>query len=155
MCQGATNKPKKKLTFLLLLLGTVASSQVAGSGAALAQIHKRLTRSHGNPIVFIGYVSRLGPVYQEACKEAVNQEVDFTISRLLLGNYSDSVLHTGYINCTRRPLPSPPFTLHATVIVYCEPTTSMACLTPVEFSQERLNQIESWIEARSRRITPR
>src|SRR6266852_5913480 len=37
------------------------------------------------PRVFIGEISQLGPVYQGVCKEAVDQDVEFTISRLLWG----------------------------------------------------------------------
>jgi hypothetical protein len=116
-------KPTLKRALLLLVVFAVElKSQSVSTTDVLAQTHKRLTsfekRTYHNPIVFTGEISHLGPIYQGPCKGAVNQEVDFTISRMLLGNHPVSIVHTGYINCTRRPLPSPPFGLHAKVIVY-------------------------------------
>jgi len=35
---------------------------------------------------------------------------------------TDSVAQTSYINCSNQSLSSPPFTLHARVIVYCSET---------------------------------
>jgi len=138
---------------LILLLWTPAlSSQAAHDDSVLDKIHKRLSSSetltYHNPIVFVGEISQLGPVYQGVCKEAVNQDVEFTISRLLFGDYPDSLVRTGYVNCTWKPLPSPPFALHARVIVYGEQFHhSVQCLDPVEFTDERLKKIESWIAA--------
>lgn len=139
--------------YLIPLLWTSALSlQPVHDDSALDKIHKRLassaTLTYHNPIVFVGEISQQGPVYQGVCKEAVNQDVEFKISHLLFGDYPDFVLRTGYVNCSWKPLPSPPFTLHATGIVYCEQFDhSVQCLDPVEFSDERLKKIESWIAA--------
>src|SRR6185437_12463701 len=74
------------------------------------------------------------------------------ICRLLFGQFSEKVLHTGFLNCTRRGLPSPPFTMRGTVIVYCEQLHFPGCLTPVEFSEERLKEVEGWIAAIPREL---
>ena len=126
-------------------------AQLEGNEADLEKIHRRLTNverlTYHKPMVFIGEISALGPIFQGVCKSAVNQRVDFAISRLLFGQFSENVMHAGFINCTRQPLPSPPFTLHGTVIVYCEQLNFRSCLTPVEFSEERQRKVEGWIAA--------
>jgi hypothetical protein len=126
-------------------------AQAEGNEAALEKIHRRLTNverlKFHKPVIFVGGITALGPVFQGVCKSAVNESVDFTISRLLFGQFPEKVMHAGFINCTRQPLPSPPFTLHATVIVYCEQLNFPGCLTPVEFSEEREKKVEGWIAA--------
>lgn len=133
------------------LPNTALHAQVEGNDAALEKIHRQLTNverlKYHKPVVFIAEISALGPVFQGVCKSAVNQSVDFTISRLLFGQFPDKVMHAGFINCTWQPLPSPPFTLHSTVIVYCEQVNFSRCLTPVEFSEERQKKVEGWIAA--------
>jgi hypothetical protein len=119
--------------------------------AALEKIHRRLTNverlKYHKPIVFVAEISALGPVYQGVCKSPVAESVDFTISRLLFGQFPEKVMHAGFNNCTWQPLASPPFTLHGTVIVYCEQLNFPGCLTPVEFSEERQKKVEGWIAA--------
>jgi hypothetical protein len=126
-------------------------AQMEDNEATLEKIHHRLTNAeklkYHKPLVFLGEINAFGPVFQGVCKSAVNQSVEFTISRVLFGQFSQKVMRTGFINCTRQPLPSPPFTLHATVIVYCERLNFGGCLTPVEFSEERQKQVEGWIAA--------
>jgi hypothetical protein len=143
--------PYFALCLCCLLPNPTLHAQVEGNDAALEKIHRRLTnverlKSH-KPIVFVADISALGPVFQGVCKSPVNENVDLTISRLLFGHFSEQVMHTGFINCTRQPLPSPPFTLHGTVIVYCEQLDFPGCLTPVEFSEERQKKVEGWIAA--------
>jgi hypothetical protein len=137
------------LCFLLPSRGLRA--HVEGNDEALEKIYRRLTNverlKFHKPVIFVGEITALGPVFQGVCKSAVNESVDFTISRLLFGQFPEKVMHAGFINCTRQPLPSPPFTLHATVIVYCEQLNFSGCLTPVEFSQERRKTVERWIAA--------
>lgn len=126
-------------------------AQVEENNGALERIHQRLTNveklSYHKPIVFVGEITALGPVFQGVCKSAVSQRVDFTISRLLFGKFSGTVVHAGYINCTTRPLPSPPFTLHALLVVYCEQRRALTCLTPAQFTEERQRTVETWIAA--------
>ncbi len=126
-------------------------AQVEQSDAVLQKIHQRLKSveklSYHKPIVFVGEITALGAVYQGPCKEAVNESVDFAVSRLLFGKFSETVVHAGYINCTMRPLPSPPFTVGARVIVYCERFHFLSCLTPVESTEERQRTVEAWIAA--------
>jgi hypothetical protein len=134
---------------LCLLPNPSLHAQVEGSDAALEKIHRRLTnverlKDH-KPIVFVGEISRQGPLFRGVCKSAVDESVDFTISRLLFGQFPEKVMQAGFINCTGQPLPSPPFTLHGTVIVYCELSNFPGCLTPVEFSEERQKKVEGWI----------
>ncbi len=155
---GAILTQKMKLALLPLFLlcavagGAQAPQQQAPSDDdVLAQMQKRLATgeklTYHKPMVFVGEISNLGPVFHGVCKEAVSQAVDFTISSLLWGDHPDSVVHTGYINCTWQPLPSPPFTLHAKVIVYCEQIHTVQCLNPVAFTDERVSRVESWIRA--------
>ncbi len=104
-------------------------------------------RPYTNPLLFVGEVSALGPVYQEVCKEAVNQIVDFSVSELLLGDLSEDSFQYGYPNCTRQPLPSPPFTLHSQIILYCHHQHN--CFEPVPLTTERLQTLRAWVvEAR-------
>jgi hypothetical protein len=139
------------LCLCCLLPNPSLHAQVEGDDAALEKIHRRLTNverlKYHKPIVFVGEISALGPVFRGVCKSAVNESVDFTISRLLFGQFPEKVMHAGFINCTWQPLPSPPFTLHGTVIVYCEQLNFPGCLTPVEFSEERQKKVEGWIAA--------
>ncbi len=139
------------LSLCCLLPNPRLHAQVEGNDAALEKIHRRLANverleSH-KPIVFVAEISALGPVFRGVCKSAVNESVDFTISRLLFGQFPEKVMHAGFVNCTWQPLPSPPFTLHANVIVYCEQFHFGGCLTPVEFSEERQKKVEGWIAA--------
>src|ERR1700680_1079164 len=91
------------LGLILLLWTSALSSQAAHDDSVLDKIHKRLASSekltYHKPIVFIAKISQLGPVPQGICKSAIAQEVEFTISRPLFGDYSDFVLGTGYVNC--------------------------------------------------------
>ena len=94
------------------------------SERAFAQIHEYLkgdirARTFSSPLLFVGEIVALGPVFQGVCKQAVNQTVDFRVSELLLGDLSGETFQNAYPNCTRQPLPSPPFALLASVILYC------------------------------------
>jgi hypothetical protein len=133
------------------LWSAILFAQIEQDNSVLQKIHQRLTNkeklTYHKPVVFIGEITSLGPVFQGPCKSAVNQEVDFSLSRLLFGKFSDPVVHAGYINCTMQPLPSPPFTLHARVIVYCEQPHFMNCLQPLPFTEEQQKTIETWIAA--------
>ncbi len=117
-----------------------------------AQIHEYLNgdikaRPFTSPLLFVGEITSLGPVYQGVCKEAVNQTVDFSVTELLLGDLSEDAFHYGYPNCTRQPLPSPPFSLHAPVILYCH--HHHLCFHPVPATPERVKAIRAWMtEAR-------
>ena len=88
------------------------------------------------PTVFIGEISQLGPVYQGVCKEAVDQDVEFTISRLLGGDHPDSLVRTRYANCGTETPSIAAIHTHARVIVYCEQVPWLTCLAPVEFTDE-------------------
>lgn len=149
---GYNDKVGMNLTPLLVfLLWTIPlCAQTARNNAVLAEIHKRLTSSekltYHSPFLFVGEISRLGPVPQVICKQAVNQEVEFAISQLLFGGHPEAFVRTGYVNCAWQTFPSPPFTLHAKLIVYCERFHhSLTCLTPAEFTNEPLRKVKSWI----------
>jgi hypothetical protein len=122
----------------------------------LTDIHKRLMipgyeeRHDHDRILFIGEITALGGVKPPyvPCKSAINQSVDYTILETLLGDPPEPTVHTGYVNCTGEPLPSPPYTLHNKVIVYCFHNMSgkfFKCLAPVAFTDERLRKVKSWI----------
>jgi hypothetical protein len=134
-----------------LFCSAVPYAQVPQNDVVLAKIQQRLTSTekltYHKPIVYVGEITALGPVFQGVCKSVVNQSVDFTLSHLLFGRFAGTEVHTGYINCTTQPLPSPPFTLHTPVIVYCEQFNSLTCLTPVQFTEERPRTIQGWIAA--------
>lgn len=139
------------LSLCCLLCSAALPAQVPQNDTVLEKIHKGLTNAeklrYHRPIVFVGEITALGPVFQGPCKEAVNENVDFAISRLLFGKFAGTVLHAGYINCTTRPLPSPPFALHALVIVSCDLRPALTCLTPVLFTEKRQRTLEAWIAA--------
>ncbi len=79
------------LCLCCLLPNSSLHAQVEGNDAALEKIHRRLTNverlKYHKPIVFVGEISALGPVFRGVCKSAVNESVDFTISRLLFGQF--------------------------------------------------------------------
>jgi hypothetical protein len=139
------------LTLLLLLTVLRLGAQ---DETVLSDIRKRLrtpgidARHDHDRFLFVGEILALGPVFQGVCKSGVVQSVDYGVGDILLGDPPDSVVHTGYINCTRQPLPSPPYTLRAKVIVYCfHNMRSLHCLVPVAFNESRLKKIKSWIAA--------
>jgi len=138
------------LTLCCWLCTVGLHAQADQSDAVLGQIHQRLTNieklSYHRPIVFVGEITALGPVFQGVCKSVAGQSVEFSVSRPLFGRFSETVVHAGYLNCTRQPLP-PPFMLHASVIVYCEQFHVLTCLTPVPFTEDRQRTVEAWIAA--------
>lgn len=150
------------ISLCLLLTVAVADPLHALEGdwftesTVLRKIHHMLLRANTpQAFIFIGEIERLGPVFQGICKEGVDEEIDFTVSTVVWGEYSDSTVHTGYINCDQKPLPSPPFTLHAKVIVYCDGRISprdhrrfQQCVVPLIFSEAKLRRIKSWLPPR-------
>jgi hypothetical protein len=148
-----TAQDKRKIRWPVFAIGLLWAATLAAQPVqhddVLAEMHKRLTTpeksNYHHPLVFVGGIAELGPVFHGPCKSAVNQEVVFLVSRVLFGNDPGPRLETGYINCTTVPLPSPPFTLHAKVVVYCEQQfKAWRCLTPVVFTEEDLRKVESW-----------
>jgi hypothetical protein len=141
---------------LLALISFLAVPRViAQDESVLSDIHKRLmtpgyeARHDHDRILFVGEITALGAVNPYAvCKAAILQSVDYTILDALLGDPPEPIVHTGYVNCTRESLPSPPYTLHARVLVYCFHNMSgkmFKCLTPVAFTDDRLKKVKSWI----------
>jgi len=128
---------------------------IAQDESVLSNIHKRLmipgyeARHDHDRILFVGEITALGAVNAYAvCKAAIGQSVDYTISDTLLGDPPEPIVQTAYGNCTRESLPSPPYTLHARVIVYCFHNMSgkrFLCLAPVAFTGARLKKVKSWI----------
>jgi hypothetical protein len=113
------------------------------------QIHEYLkgdikSRTFSSPLLFMGQIVALGPVFYGVCKEAVNQTVDFAVTELLLGELSSDTFQYAYPNCTRHPLPSPPFSQLAQVILYCH--HRHLCFQPVPATPERVEAIHAWIE---------
>ena len=135
-------------SFLLGHLASAQFGQVTDSNAAMTNIRKLLLgssrRTYNQPLLFVGVIEAFGPIYMGACKEAVEERVDFRIQSVIWGEHPGLQVRAAYINCTQRPLPAPPFTLNERVIVYCEQVPSLKCLTPVEFSEQRLAAIKSW-----------
>jgi hypothetical protein len=134
--------------FVLCHLVLAQFGQVTDGNAAMTNIRKQLlsasTRTYNKPFLFVGVIGAFGPIYMGVCKEAVDEDVEFKIESIILGEMQGSQLRTSYINCTQRPLPDPPFKLNGRVIVYCVQVPSLKCLAPVEFSEEHLAAIKSW-----------
>jgi hypothetical protein len=134
----------------LLLSGNLRAQD--RSDRVFGQIHEYLkgdikARTSSSPLLFVGEITGLGPVFDGVCKSAVGQTVDFAVNELLLGDISEDTFHNSYVNCTRQPLPSPPFTLHAQVILYCH--RDRVCFEPVPATAERVKTIRLWMaEAR-------
>jgi hypothetical protein len=147
---------RKFAPILFALISILAVPRViAQDESVLSDIHKRLmtpgyeARHDHERIVFVGEITALGAVNPNAvCKAAIFQSVDYSILDALLGVTAEPIVHTGYVNCTREPLPSPPYTLHARVIVYCFHNASgkmLKCLAPVAYTDDRLKKVKSWI----------
>jgi hypothetical protein len=144
-------KKNYSLPLFALILFLAVPGLIAQDESVLSNIHKRLStpgyesRHDHDRMLFVGEVIALGPVFQGVCKSAVAQSVDFSVSEILLGDPPEPTVHAAYTNCTRVPLPSPPFTLHAKVIVYCFHNVGFKCLAPVTFTDDRLKKVRSWI----------
>jgi len=145
--------PRALFSVVLLCAALCASLRAQDdSERTLGQVYKYLTRDlksryFANPLLFVGEITALGPVFHGVCKSAVNQTVDFSVSELLLGDLNDDTFHYGYPNCTLQPLPSPPFTLHAQVILFCHHHN--LCEQPIPATAERLAKVRAWMaEAR-------
>lgn len=130
----------------------------------LARAHQRLLKVERfispKPFLFVGEIIRLGPHCPWArgmcvCRAAIEDDVDFAIDHLILGEHPDTLVHTRYVNCSpspSSPLPSPPFTLHQKLIVYCEQQPGFVrCFDPVKLTDKRLKKVEAWIAAIPRR----
>ena len=151
-------RPQKTVAFFILvasmlMLARAAQTQTAADDEhVLGVIHTRLMEpnriTYNHPIIFVARIARLGPVFQGVCKTGVGEDVDFSVAHLLMGDFGGTTVHASYINCTQGPLPSPPFTLSARVIAYCEePHQTQLCLNPVPYTLEREQLIQSWIDA--------
>jgi hypothetical protein len=105
--------------------------------------HDLKSRVYSAPLLFVGEINAMGPVFHGVCKSAVNQTVDFAVKELLLGEFPDDTFHYGYPNCTLQPLPAPPFVLHAQVIVFCHHHN--LCRWPVPATAERLEKVRMWM----------
>jgi hypothetical protein len=148
-------KQNYSVLLLALISFLVVPTLIAQDDTVLADIYRRLmtpgyeARHDHDRILFIGGITALGGVNPHVpCKSAILQSVDYAISEALLGEPPEPTVHTGYVNCTGESLPSPPYTLHAKVIVYCFHNMSgkfFKCLAPVAFTDERLKKVKSWI----------
>jgi hypothetical protein len=145
----------KPTVIVALICGLAASGAAGQDDSVLADIHRRLmtpgyeARHDHNRILFVGEITALGSVNRYAvCKAAILESVDYAIADTLFGEPPEQTVHTGYVNCTGAALPSPPYTLHAKVIVYCFHNmsgTNFKCLAPVPFTDARLKKVKSWI----------
>lgn len=108
----------------------------------------RESRAFASPLLFVGEIVALGPVFQGVCKAAVKQEVDFAVSELLLGDLPSDTFHYGYPNCTRHPLPSPPFALLSRVILFCH--HRHLCEQPLPATPEHLAKVRAWLDEAKR-----
>ena len=120
--------------------------------SVLGDIHKRLqtrgieARHDYDRTLFVAEIVGFGPVYQGVCKTAVSESVDFRLTTVLLGKPPQPFVRADYVNCSRLPLPSPLFTLHSSVIVYCfQNMRTLKCLDPVTSSEQRIRTVKRWI----------
>jgi hypothetical protein len=136
--------------FALILFGArAASSQLAGDAHVLAVIHRNLADpnvvTYNGPVVFVGDITRFGPIFQGVCKEAVNEDVDYEVWQWIYGGGQRTKILASYINCTHQQLPAPPFTPGANLIVYCErPHGTFECLNPIPASDANLQKVQQW-----------
>jgi hypothetical protein len=118
-----------------------------------AEVSGASGHAHYDSVLFVGEISKFGPVpHVLVCKQAVSQTVEFSVSELLRGSPRNANVETSYVNCENQPLPSPPFTLHAKVIVYCYGAHAdrwQRCVTPVPATEERLREARRWSSALS------
>lgn len=125
----------------------------AGSADSLAAIHNRL-QDHRRLVehrafVFEGEITRLQTIPTPRCKAGVEHKVTYRISKTLwIGPDSyeapgQIVRSKAFIDCTEKPLPSPPFVAGAKVIVYCEAGT--ACLAPVTLTRANIARVQAWL----------
>jgi hypothetical protein len=134
-------------TLLAFVCAPAILPQSPDDAHVLAVIHQRLAEpnrvTYNHPIVFVGAITKFGPVFQGVCKAGVGEDVDYEVLQWIYGEGQRTEILTSYINCTRQPLPSPPFTLGAKVIVYCEaPHGAFLCLNPVAYSDNVLRQLQ-------------
>lgn len=85
------------------------------------------------------------------CKAGVEHKVTYLLAKILwIG--PDSIEEPGrlvpskaFIDCTEKPLPSPPFGVGAKVIVYCEARMNFDCLAPIELTSNGA-RVQAWLD---------
>ena len=127
----------------------------ADSTQSLAAVHKRLQDHRGlaqhHALVFAGEITRMQAIPRPRCSAGVEHRVTYRISEILWLE-SDSpdapgyTVHKGFIDCTEKPLPSPPFAVGTKVLVYCETERDFACLAPVEFTRQHEMKVRTWLD---------
>src|SRR5215471_7105255 len=140
----------------VVLLWTVASSSLsAESSESLAAIHNRLKNhrrlAQNHAVVFAGKITSLQAIPQPTCKAGIEHRVTYRISEILwvepdFPEAPGYIVTKGFIDCTEKPLVSPPFVIGARVLVYCEARHAFACLPPVELTKANAMSVRSWLD---------
>ena len=137
------------VALLLIVFSNVSSAQTESDGKVLGTIHDRLLDkgriASDQPFIFVGNIARLGPPFEGPCNKGLGDVVDYSVSHLVWGKFTDPTAHAVYITCGHAALPAPPFTMGAKMIVYCEhPQGALTCLDPIPYSDDTLQRTQQW-----------
>jgi len=140
----------------LVLLSSVGSSLLrADSAESLAAISKRLEDHRGlaqhRALIFEGEIAQLERIRRPTCRAGVEHRVTYRILKILWQEPDSPetpgyTVSKGFVDCTEKPLPSPPFVVGTRVVVYCETRRSFACLPPVELTSKNREKVRSWLD---------
>ena len=113
------------------------------------QDHQGVARNHA--LIFEGEITRLQVIPRRACKAGVEHRLTYRISEILWAEpdspaTSGYTVSKGFIDCTERPLSSPPFIVGTRVLVYCETKLNLVCLSPVEITNKNRMKVRSWLD---------
>lgn len=139
--------------FALSIIGTPLTR--ADSSPSLSGISRRLhdhrALAQHHALVFEGEITRLQEIPRPTCSGGVEHRVTYRILQILWSEPDSPetpgyTVNKGFIDCTEKPLPSPPFVVGARVFVYCETRRSFTCLPPVEGTSKNGKKVRSWLD---------
>lgn len=93
-------------------------------------------RSSTGNLILEGTITDLGKM-QEVCLTSAPQVVTFRINRLLWGGWPNPTIQIGYGGC-QIPLPSPPFTKGARLIVFARALEPQRSDSPVRGNEKNI-----------------
>lgn len=138
-----------------LLLVFTGSAATASQNAAFWKIHaqlqdhRKLAQQRG--AVLIAEITKLESIPRPSCKAGVEHRATYRVVESLW-NEPDSPEKPGYlisrdfIDCTEKPLTSPPFAVGVRVLLYCRRLKRYGCLSPALYSEESFHQVQQWLD---------